>query len=162
MIWICSRDRLPDRNRTGAVPRRERILFVTVAITFPHPWIITVFRAPAVDHRFNSALGPSGKRVSRQHPEAGVGKVNIPSGDTICDRGRADHPHLRLIADLADGANQAHWPAIALAIHLRSYFVVGLFDSGGLAFSIHGRSTHGSILWSADWYRTYCLKPSLR
>jgi hypothetical protein len=149
MIGICPRKRLSDRDGTGAVPGRERILFVTVAMTFPHTWIITVFRASAIDHGLNPALGPSGKRMGRQHPEAGGGEVQIASDNTVHDRGCADRPHLWLITDLAGGTNQPHWPAVALAIHLGGDFVIDLFDSGGFVFPIHGRSTHGSILWSA-------------
>ncbi|MDZ7283139.1 hypothetical protein N4G62_14010 [Sphingomonas sanguinis] len=117
MIRICPRNRLSDPDRTGAVPRRERIVFVTVAITFPHAWIITVFWAPTVDHGFDAALDPGRKRVSRKHSEAGPGQMQIPSRNTIRDRGSADHPHLWLITDLAGGANQPHWPAIALVVH---------------------------------------------
>jgi hypothetical protein len=117
MTGIRSRDRLADCDRAGAVAGWKRILFVTVAITFPNPWIIAVFRTPAVDHGFDPALGPGGKRVSRQHSKARAGKVKIPSSDAICDRGGAYHPHLWLITDLAGGANQPHWPAIALVVH---------------------------------------------
>jgi hypothetical protein len=105
MIWICSRDCLSDRDRTGTVTRRERILLVTVAIAFPQTWIIAVLRAPAIDRGLNAALGPGGKRVSRQHPEAGAGEMQIPARDTVCDRGGADYPHLRLITDLAGGTD---------------------------------------------------------
>ncbi|KTW00047.1 hypothetical protein SB4_07505 [Sphingomonas sanguinis] len=147
MIRICSRDRLSNRDGTSAVARRERIILVAVAIAFPHPWIITVFGSPAVDHGLDPALGPGGKRVSRQHPKAGAGEVQIPSGDTDRDCGGADDPHLWLIADLADGTDQPHWPAIALIIHLGGDFVVSPLDSGRFAIPIHRRSTDGSILW---------------
>ncbi len=147
MIWICPRNRFSDRDRTGAVAGWERIILVPVAITLAHPRIITVFRAPAVDHGFDPALGPCRQGVSGQHPQARASEMHIPSGDTDHDRSAANRPHLWLITDLAGRANQPHWPAVALVIHLGAYFMVSPFDGSGFSFPIHRRSTDGSILW---------------